>query len=124
MAVPGQVEQQGSGLTRFGATIGLANGRRDGVGGLGRRDNAFGAGEQDAGLLPYTINPTIPAPLIQLGGIVVLGLIALFLWGMAAWISRGGAEATERIVTLETDVRHTLAFHPASFLPHSGISNS
>ncbi len=37
----------------------------------------------------------------MLGGIVVLGLIALFLWGMAAWISRGGAEATERIAPSE-----------------------
>lgn len=30
---------------------------------------ASGEGEQNASLLPYTINPTIPAPLIQLGGI-------------------------------------------------------
>ena len=30
---------------------------------------ASGKGEQDASILPYTINPTIPAPLIQLGGI-------------------------------------------------------
>ena len=40
----------------------------------------------------------------MLGGIVVLGLIALFLWGMAAWISRGGAEATERIAPSELTV--------------------
>ena len=30
---------------------------------------ASGRGEQNAALLPYTINPTIPAPLIQLAGI-------------------------------------------------------
>lgn len=30
---------------------------------------ASGQGEQNASLLPYTINPTIPAPLIQLAGI-------------------------------------------------------
>ncbi len=35
---------------------------------------------------------------------MVLGLIALFLWGMAAWISRGGAEATERIAPSELTV--------------------
>lgn len=40
----------------------------------------------------------------MLGGIAVLGLIALFLWGMAAWISRGGAEATERIAPSELTV--------------------
>ena len=40
----------------------------------------------------------------MLGGVVVLGLIALFLWGMAAWISRGGAEATERIAPSELTV--------------------
>ena len=40
----------------------------------------------------------------MLGGVVVLGFIALFLWGMAAWISRGGAEATERIAPSELTV--------------------
>ena len=40
----------------------------------------------------------------MLGGIAVLGVLALFLWGMAAWISRGGAEATERIAPSELTV--------------------
>jgi hypothetical protein len=32
-----------------------------------------------------------------LAGIVVIGLLGLFLWGMAAFISGGGAESTERL---------------------------
>lgn len=40
----------------------------------------------------------------MLGGIAVIGLIGLFLWGMAAWISQGGADATERIAPSELTV--------------------
>ena len=40
----------------------------------------------------------------MLAGIGVLALIGVFLWGMAAWISRGGADATERIAPSELTV--------------------
>lgn len=39
-----------------------------------------------------------------LGGIAFLILLALFTWGIAAWISRGGAEATERLAPTRFDV--------------------
>lgn len=32
------------------------------------------------------------------GGIAVIGLILLATWGLAAWVSRGGAESSERLV--------------------------
>ncbi|MEQ8439996.1 MAG: hypothetical protein RIB65_21085 [Ilumatobacter fluminis] len=54
--------------------------------------------------LPRLRSPFARAVVPVLGGVVVLGLIALFLWGMAAWISRGGAEATERIAPSELTV--------------------
>jgi hypothetical protein len=37
-------------------------------------------------------------------GIAVLGLLALFLWGMATWISRGNGVASERIAPSELTV--------------------
>jgi hypothetical protein len=39
-----------------------------------------------------------------IAGIAVLGLLALFLWGMAAWISRGNGVASERIAPSELTV--------------------
>jgi hypothetical protein len=39
-----------------------------------------------------------------LAGIAVLGLLALFLWGMAAWISRGNGVASDRIAPSELTV--------------------
>jgi len=39
-----------------------------------------------------------------LAGIAVLGLLGLFLWGMAAWISRGNGVASERIAPSELTV--------------------
>ncbi|MAT07358.1 MAG: hypothetical protein CL424_20220 [Acidimicrobiaceae bacterium] len=49
-------------------------------------------------------SPFTRAVVPVLGGIAVIGVIGVFLWGMAAWISRGGAEATERIAPSELTV--------------------
>ena len=40
----------------------------------------------------------------MLAGIAVLGLLGLFLWGMAAWISRDNGVASERIAPSELTV--------------------
>jgi hypothetical protein len=42
-------------------------------------------------------SPLARAVVPVVGGIVVLGLIFLATWGIAAFISRGGAESTERL---------------------------
>ena len=39
-----------------------------------------------------------------LGGLVFLTVLALITWGVAAWISRGGAEVTERLAPTRFDV--------------------
>lgn len=42
-------------------------------------------------------SPLARAVVPVVGGIAVIGLILLFTWGLAAFISRGGAESTERL---------------------------
>jgi hypothetical protein len=46
---------------------------------------------------PELRSPVARAVLPVLGGAAVLALIGLFTWGIAAYISRGGAEGTERL---------------------------
>jgi hypothetical protein len=46
---------------------------------------------------PELRSPLARAVLPVLGGAVVLALIGLFTWGMAAYISRGGGEGSERL---------------------------
>ena len=42
-------------------------------------------------------SPLVRALLPNVGGIVILGLIGLMLWGFAAFISRGGTATSERL---------------------------
>lgn len=47
--------------------------------------------------LPRLDTPVARAVAPVLGGAVVIGLILLATWGLAAFISRGGADSTERL---------------------------
>lgn len=46
---------------------------------------------------PELKSPIARAVVPVLGGLVVLGLLALFTWLMAAWISGGGGKGSERL---------------------------
>ncbi len=46
---------------------------------------------------PRLRSPFARAVVPVLGGILVIGLLGLFTWGMAAFISGGGAQSTERL---------------------------
>ena len=47
--------------------------------------------------LPQLRSPFARAVVPVLGGAALFAALALFMWGMAAWISRGGADTSERI---------------------------
>ena len=51
--------------------------------------------------LPELRTPFARAVVPVVAGIAVIGLLGLFLWGMAAWISDGNGVATERIAPSE-----------------------
>ena len=56
-----------------------------------------GAGTLVAVPSPELRSPVARAVLPVLGGAAVIALIGLFTWGIAAYISRGGAEGSERL---------------------------
>ncbi|NND75348.1 MAG: hypothetical protein HKN44_10115 [Ilumatobacter sp.] len=46
---------------------------------------------------PRTRSPLMRAVIPNVAGLIVIGLIALLLWGVAAYIGRGGTEASESL---------------------------
>lgn len=53
---------------------------------------------------PRLRSPLARAVVPVLGGLVVLALIGLLLWGIAAYISGGGAETTDRLAPTRLEV--------------------
>ncbi len=77
---------------------------------------------------PTLRSPIARATLPVLGGIGVLALIGLFTWGMAAYISGGGGEGSERLAPSTFTVgdveglAETVAEHGPLFFPELGTS--
>ena len=78
--------------------------------------------------LPQLRSPLARAVVPVLGGIAVLAVLGLFLWGMAAWISSGNGVASERIAPSQLTVGPVEAMaeqveaHGPLFFPELGTA--